>query len=83
MTIVQALLQIAKDESETLVKYDNMLESVEDLSDDERAIIEEIIGDEYNHALIALLSAAKISGIKIATDDLKEDPNNIEVEDGE
>lgn len=83
MTIVQVLLQIAKDESDTLVKYNEMLENVEEISDEERAIVEEIIGDEYNHALIALLSASKISGIKIATDDIEENPNDIKVEECE
>lgn len=81
MKMAQIFLQIAKDETETLVKYNDMLENAEDMTDSDNAIVEEIMSDEMNHALIALLSAANITGIKIATDDLSEDPNDIEVEE--
>ena len=71
-------LQVAKDEAETLAKYQGLLDNIE-LSDEEKAIMDEIMGDEFNHCLVALLSAAKVLGIKISTDELSEDPNQIEV----
>lgn len=83
MRSAQIFLNIAKDETETLVKYNEMLENADDLMDDERAVIEEIISDEFNHAIVSLLFASKITGIKIATDDLKEDPNDMKVEETE
>lgn len=74
------LLKIAKDEIKTIIEYSEMLEA----SDGDGAIapiVDEIMGDEFNHALISLLSAANLMGIKIATDDITPDPNNIEVTD--
>lgn len=80
MTTAQMLLQIAKDEAQTLYDYQTMLNDVEDMDDNAKAIVDEIMGDEYNHCLIALLSSAKLLNIKIATDEITPDPNNIEVE---
>lgn len=80
MTTATMFLEIAKDEAETLHKYQSMLDDIEDLEVDAKEVVDEIMSDEFNHCLIALLSAAKMLDIKIATDDLTEDPNKIEVE---
>lgn len=79
MTAAEMFLRIAKDEAETLVEYQNMLDNVDDLSPATKDIMDEIMGDEFNHCMVALLSAAKLLKIKIATDDISEDPNDIEV----
>lgn len=79
MKQAEMLLKIAKDEAQTLADYQNMLDSVEDLNNDVKAVVDEIMGDEFNHCLISLLSAAKILDIKIATDEIQPDPNSIEV----
>lgn len=73
------LLKIARDEIETIIQYSEMLGESEN-SADIKPTVDEIRGDEFNHALISLLMAAKIMGIKIATDDISVDPNAIEVE---
>lgn len=76
----QVLLTVARDEVQTLIDYTNMfVESGE--PENIKAELDEIRGDEFNHALIALLSAATLMGIKIATDDLSENPNDIKVEE--
>lgn len=80
MTVAQMLLQIAKDEAQTLYDYQTMLNDVEDMDDNAKAIVDEIMGDEFNHCLIALLSASKVLNVKIATDEIEPNPNNIEVE---
>lgn len=73
------LLTIAKEEIKTLIQYSNMLD--DNPGDGSiKPTIDEIMSDEFNHALISLLMAAKIMGIKIATDDIEPDPNKIEVE---
>ena len=73
------LLNVAKDEIETLIQYSEMMEASDD-REKVKPTIDEIRGDEFNHALIALLMAAHIMGIKIATDDIEPDPNSIEVQ---
>lgn len=73
------LLKIAKDEIKTIIQYSEML-SESERSEEIKPAVDEIMGDEFNHALISLLMAAKIIGIKIATDDISTDPNTIEVE---
>lgn len=73
-------LEIAKDEAETLGKYQTMIDDAEDLDEESKAVIHEIMGDEFNHCLLALLSAARVLRIEISTDDLSEDPNKIEVQ---
>lgn len=72
------MLHIAKDEIDTLITYADMLENSED-KEIVKSTVDEIMGDEFNHALIALLSASKLMEIKIATDDISENPNDIEV----
>lgn len=73
------LLKIAKDEIKTLIQYSEMLASAEVTEDIKRAI-NEVMGDEFNHALISMLLAAQVMDIKIATDDISPDPNKIEVQ---
>lgn len=78
MTSGELFLRIAEDEARTLGDYQKMIDETE-LSAEEKAIADEIMGDEFNHCLIALLTASKVLGIKIATDDVSTDPNDIEV----
>lgn len=73
------LLKIARDEINTIIEYSEMLEASTEKETIQQPL-DEIRGDEFNHALIAMLMAAKIMGIKIATDDISPDPNGIEVE---
>lgn len=80
MTTARMFLQVAKDEAQTLYDYQVMLDDIEDLEQGTKEIMDEIMGDEFNHCLIALLSAAKVMNVKIATDDISEDPNDIEVQ---
>ena len=72
------MLKVARDELDTIIQYSEMLEGSSNKEDITPAL-DEIRGDEFNHALIALLMAAKIMNIKIATDDITPDPNDIEV----
>lgn len=72
------MLKVARDELDTIIQYSEMLES-SSKREDIKPALDEIRGDEFNHALIALLMAAQIMGIKIATDDINPDPNSIEV----
>lgn len=66
-------LQVSKDEIETIITYTNMYGELREEDQAQiRPHIDEIIGDEFNHALIGLLSAAKELGIKIPTDSLDE-----------
>lgn len=66
-------LQVAKDEIETIIAYTTMYGDVKsDQQSEIRPHLDEIIGDEFNHALIGLLSAAVALGIKIPTDELDE-----------
>lgn len=74
------LLRIAEDEIKTIIDYTEMLDNQADAGQDIKPAVDEILGDEFNHALIAILMAAKIMGVKIATDDISPDPNNTEVE---
>ena len=73
------MLKVARDEIDTIIQYSEMLEQ-STKKEDIKPSLDEIRGDEFNHALIALLMAAQIMGIKIATDDINPDPNSIEVE---
>lgn len=73
------LLKVARDEIKTIIQYSEMLEE-SDNKEDIKPALDEIRGDEFNHALISMLMAAKIMDIKIATDDISINPNKIEVE---
>lgn len=72
------MLKVARDELDTIIQYSEMLE--QSINKEEiKPALDEIRADEFNHALIALLMAAQIMNIKIATDDIKPNPNDIEV----
>ena len=68
---------VAKDECETLRDYADKLDKV-----DEKDKLREIMGDEVNHALIALTAACKALGLKVPTDEL-DDIDEIFEGDGE
>lgn len=68
---------VAKDECETLRDYTAKLDKV-----DEKDKLREIMGDEVNHALIALVAACKALGLKVPTDEL-DDIDEIFEGDGE
>lgn len=63
-------LAVARDEIETLEKYFGFL--LEEGTIKKEARLHEIIGDEFNHAMIALFTAASESGIRIPTDGVNE-----------
>lgn len=70
-------LNIARDEIQTLIDYDKMLESESTdgtVTREDNQIVDEIMSDEFNHALLALLTAAELMGIQIATDGLSDVP---------
>lgn len=79
MDAAALFLMVARDEADTLVKYKGLLETTEFVNEEEKAIMDEVMSDELNHCLVALLTASKLLGIKIGTDELSEDPNKIEV----
>lgn len=68
---------VAKDECETLRDYAAKLDKV-----DNEDKLREIMGDEVNHALIALTAACKALGLKVPTDEL-DDIDEIFEGDGE
>lgn len=78
MKPAEVFLKIAKDEAETLVTYQAMIDE-SDFSADQKAVVDEIMGDEFNHCLIALLMASAELGIKIGDDHIKPNPNELEV----
>ena len=57
---------VAKDECETLRDYAAKLDKV-----DEKDKLREIMGDEVNHALIALMTACRLLELKVPTDNLE------------
>lgn len=75
----QVLLSVARDELQTLIDYTEMFED-NGKPEEIKPTLDEIMGDEFNHALIAILMAAQLMNIKIATDDISVNPNNIKVE---
>lgn len=79
MKPAEVFLKIAKDEMETLATYQRMIDESE-LSFEEESAVHEIMGDEFNHALIAMVYAKNILGIEIATDDIEPNPNDIKAE---
>lgn len=66
MESAKSWLEVAADECQTLVTYSQLLESVED-----KERLKEIMGDEFNHALIALFTAAKILDVTVPGDGLE------------
>lgn len=67
ITIAQLknLAYVAKSEMETVENYIGR-----DVPEQDREKLSEIIGDELNHALVAIFAFARKSGIKIPTDGL-------------
>ncbi len=65
METIQAWLEVAKAEIETIKQYLA-------LRTDEMTMLPEINADEFNHCLIALFNATILLGIKIPTDSLDE-----------
>lgn len=57
---------VAKDECETLRDYAAKLDKVND-----KDKLREIMGDEVNHALIALVTACRLLELKVPTDELE------------
>lgn len=78
MTDYLVMLKVARDEIDTIIQYSEMFEDSTN-KEDIKPALDEIRGDEFNHALIALLMAAHIMDIPIATDDISPNPNTIEV----
>lgn len=74
ITIAQlkSLAYIAKSEMETVENYVGR-----DVPDEDREKVAEIIGDELNHALVAIFAFAIKSGIKIPSDGLENIPDDI------
>ena len=70
MKSISKWLTVARDEIETLQIYFSLLEEEGEMK--EPARLDEIIGDEFNHAMISLFTAASESGIKIPTDGINE-----------
>lgn len=75
MEKILAWLKVATDECETLVKYSEFLENVENKDQ-----LKEIMGDEFNHALIALFTAAKLLDVTIASDGIEEAMSGVKFE---
>ena len=71
MTAKQMFLQVAKDEAETLAQYDAMLSECEDATEEDKAKMLEIMGDEFNHCLIALFTASNKMGVEIPSDGIE------------
>lgn len=69
---LKALAYVAKSEMETVENYIGL-----DVSEEDKEKIGEIIGDELNHALVAIFAFALKSGIKIPSDGLEDIPDDI------
>lgn len=71
MTAKQVFLKVAQDEAQTLVDYEAMLAECEDATEEDKAKMREIMGDEFNHCLIALFTASSKIGVGIPSDGLE------------
>lgn len=60
-------LEVASDECDTLRYYTAKLDKV---NGEDKGKLREIIGDEVNHALIALVTACRLLELKVPTDNL-------------
>ena len=60
-------LEVASDECDTLRYYTAKLDKVDEA---DKGKLREIIGDEVNHALIALVTACRLLELKVPTDNL-------------
>lgn len=84
MRTAEMMLKIARDELDTLLQYREMLLDGERRSDVMVDRVKEIMGDEFNHALIALYSAANLMRIEIPTDGIIEAMNGVDfIDDGD
>lgn len=72
MENIKSWLTVATDECQTLETYSDLLENVED-----KEQLKEIMGDEFNHALLALFTAAKLLNVTIASDGIEEAMNGV------
>lgn len=61
-------LEVAKDEIETLINYSVKFAEIQG----DKGRLEEIMGDEVNHALIALFTATSLLELSVPTDGLDE-----------
>lgn len=79
LTIAQLknLAYVAKSEMETVENYIGR-----DVPEQDREKLSEIIGDELNHALVAIFAFARKSGIKIPTDGLDDMTDDLFKEEG-
>ena len=75
---LKSLAYIAKSEMETVENYVGR-----DVPDEDRKKLAEIIGDELNHALVAIFAFARKSGIKIPADGLDDMTDDVFKEEGE
>lgn len=62
-----ALAEVVQSEADTVIQYLRLPKS-----EQTKPVFDEIISDELNHALIALLTFSKESGIRIASDNVEE-----------
>ena len=69
---LKALAYVARSEMETVENYIGL-----DISEEDRETLGEIIGDELNHALVAIFAFARKSGIKIPSDGLEDIPDDL------
>lgn len=69
-------LRVATDECNTLAQYAGFLESVEN-----KDRLKEIMGDEFNHALIALCTAAQLLDMTVPADGLDEAMSGVKFEE--
>lgn len=72
-------LKVAQAEIQTIIEYQGMLDQSEQ-KQQAKPILDEIMGDEFNHALIALLTAARIMDIDIPADGIKDAGDEPELE---
>lgn len=72
---INSWLTVATDECQTLVTYSGLLASVKD-----KEQLKEIMSDEFNHALIALFTAAKELDVTIASDGIEEAMSGVKFE---
>lgn len=72
---INSWLTVAADECQTLVTYARLLANVND-----KEQLKEIMGDEFNHALIALFTAAKELDVTVASDGIEEAMSGVKFE---
>lgn len=78
MKSAEMMLNIARDEIDTLIRYREMLLDAAQKSEITEEKVIEIMGDEFNHALIAIYSAAGLLGITIPADGIIESMEEVD-----